>query len=199
LVLYIQKIKLIIKRVFSRPFFFKKRRKKMNYGGGKNDASLLESIGPVVEGLGLDIIEATVSRHRNSVQIRVVVYRGSVLAAGTSPSSPARIEENPPPVSINDCSRVHQAVLPRLELAFPGQELYLEVSSPGIDRLIRDGSEFAHYRGRGIRCYRTDISDWSGGILLSSDKEGIVLRNGEGELSIPYSLIAKAKLDYSLE
>jgi ribosome maturation factor RimP len=90
-------------------------------------------------------------------------------------------------------------VLPRLELAFSGQEIYLEVSSPGIDRLIRDGSEFAHYKGRGIRCYRTDISDWSSGILLSSDKEGIVLRNREGELSIPYSLIAKARLDYSVE
>ncbi|MDR0655283.1 MAG: ribosome assembly cofactor RimP [Treponema sp.] len=167
----------------------------MNYSRGKDDTSLLESIGPVVEGLGLDLIEVTVSRHRGSVQIRVVVYRG----AGISPSSPARFEEKPHPIGINDCSRVHHAVLPRLELAFPGQELYLEVSSPGIDRLIKDGSEFAHYGGRGIRCYRTDISDWSSGILLSSDEEGIVLWNREGELSIPYSLIAKAKLDYSLE
>lgn len=171
----------------------------MNYGRGKDDSSLLESIGPVVEGLGLDLIEVTVSRHRGSVQIRVVVYRGTALAAGISPSSPAWIEEKPLPVGINDCSRVHHAVLPRLELAFPGQDLYLEVSSPGIDRLIKDGSEFVHYRGRGIRCYRTDISDWSGGILLSSDEEGIVLRNREGELRIPYSLIVKAKLDYSLE
>ncbi|MDR2607702.1 MAG: ribosome assembly cofactor RimP [Treponema sp.] len=171
----------------------------MNYGRGKDDNSLLESIRPVVEGLGLDLIEATVSRHRGSVQIRVVVYRGAALTAGISASFPARPKEKPRPVGIDDCSRVHHAVLPRLELAFPGQELYLEVSSPGIDRLIRDGSEFAHYRGRGIRCYRTDISDWSSGILLSSDEEGIVLRNREGELSIPYSLIAKAKLDYSLE
>jgi ribosome maturation factor RimP len=152
----------------------------MNYSRGKDDTSLLESIGPVAKGLGLDLIEVTVSRHRGSVQIRMVVCK-------------------PLSTGINDCSRLHQAVLPRLELAFPGQELYLEVSSPGIDRLIKDGSEFAHYRGRGIRCYRTDISDWSSGILLSSDEEGIVLRNGEGELGIPYSLIAKARLDYSLE
>jgi ribosome maturation factor RimP len=102
-------------------------------------------------------------------------------------------------LGIDDCSRAHRALLPRLELAFPGQDLYIEVSSPGIDRLIKDGAEFAHYMGRGVRCYRTDISDWSAGILEAADEDGIVLKGKEETMRLNYEIIAKAKLDSSQE
>jgi len=85
-------------------------------------------------------------------------------------------------------------VLPRLELAFPGQDIYLEVSSPGIDRLIRDGSEFEHYIGRGVRCYRTDISEWTTGILCAVDEQKITVRGEDGEIAVPFEVIAKARL-----
>jgi ribosome maturation factor RimP len=90
-------------------------------------------------------------------------------------------------------------VLPRLELAFPGQELYVEVSSPGIDRVIKDASEFPCYLGRGVKCYRTDISDWSGGVLESADARRLVLKGRDGKMEIDYEVIAKAKLDHSQE
>jgi ribosome maturation factor RimP len=142
--------------------------------------SLYNSLEPVIWGLGLSLVELTVSRHRGSVQIRAVVYKQG-------------------PLGVDDCSTAHHALLPRLELAFPGQDIYMEVSSPGIDRLIKDGAEFAYYIGRGIRCYRTDISDWSAGILDSANEQGIVLRGKEGMMNISYEIIAKAKLDYSQE
>jgi ribosome maturation factor RimP len=100
---------------------------------------------------------------------------------------------------VDDCSRVHHALLPRLELAFPGTDLRVEVSSPGIDRVIKDGAEFAHHIGRGLTCYRTDISDWSAGILDSADETHIVLRGSGGMVKLAYEIIAKAKLDYSQE
>jgi ribosome maturation factor RimP len=131
--------------------------------------------------LSLDLVELTVSRHRGAVHIRAVVYK----------------KEGP--LGLEDCSRAHYALLPRLELAFPGQDLSMEVSSPGIDRLIRDGAEFAFYTGRGVKCYRTDISDWTAGILESAGEAGIVLRGKEGVMDIAYEVIAKAKLDYSQE
>jgi ribosome maturation factor RimP len=90
-------------------------------------------------------------------------------------------------------------------LAFPGEDLYLEVSSPGIDRLIKDGAEFVHYLGRGLRCYRTDISDWTAGILKAADMEKITLQEKgplltKGEtIDLNLNIIAKAKLDHSLE
>jgi ribosome maturation factor RimP len=128
----------------------------------------------------MSLVELTVSHHRGSLQVRAVVYKGGSIG-------------------VDDCSRAHRALLPRLELAFPGKDLSVEVSSPGIERLIKDGFEFTYYTGRGISCYRTDISDWTRGILVSADEKGLALRTGGGISALDYGVIAKAKLDHSLE
>lgn len=135
---------------------------------------------PIVKGMGMSLVDLSVSRHKGSVQIRLIVYK-------------------PGSIGVDECSKVHRAVLPRLELQFPGQDLYVEVSSPGIDRNIKDASEFMHYFGRGIKCFRTDISDWSAGILESADEKGLVLKKGDNRMNVSYEIIAKAKLDYLQE
>jgi ribosome maturation factor RimP len=118
------------------------------------------------------------SRKINSgnVQVKAVVYKNGM-------------------VRIEDCARAHRAIMPRLELAFQGQKIYLEVSSPGIDRIIKDGGEFVHFIGRGVKCYRADISDWTAGVLLATDEKGITLRGDDGEIVLLYEIIAKARLD----
>jgi len=141
-------------------------------------ASIKEPLEAVLEGLGVRLVELTVSRQRGSVQVRVVIYNGSSI-------------------STQDCTKVHRAITPRLELAFEGQDIYIEVSSPGINRVIKDGAEFAHYKGRGVRCYRTDISDWTAGILEGVDEKEIVLKTKEGTERLNFDIIAKAKLDDS--
>jgi ribosome maturation factor RimP len=138
-------------------------------------ASLRPLLEEVIKGLGFDLIELAVSRHRGSVQVRVVIYNGAVI--GT-----------------DDCSRVHRAVTPKLELAFPESDISLEVSSPGTDRLIKDSDEFAYYTGRGVRCYRTDISDWTAGILEAADEKGILLKTNDGDVRLEFDIIAKARL-----
>ncbi|MDR2477520.1 MAG: ribosome assembly cofactor RimP [Treponema sp.] len=149
-------------------------------------AALTEPLETILRGLGLELIELQAQRRNGrkglpgTVRIRAVVYKPGAM--GT-----------------DDCSRAHRAILPRLELAFPGQGLYVELSSPGIDRLIKDGVEAAHYRGRGVRCYRTDIADWSSGVLEAADETGIVLKGKEGTMRLDYEIIAKAKLDASQE
>jgi ribosome maturation factor RimP len=161
--------------------------------GSRDPADLLfDSLEPVVKGLGMSLIEISVFRRkgrraskgdpvsRGSVQVRVVVCQAGAMG-------------------VEDVTRAHRALLPRLELAFPEQDIYLEVSSPGIDRLIKDGSELVHYIGRGLRCYRMDISDWTGGILGSVDEKNIVLKTLNGELRLPWEVIAKVKLNHSEE
>ena len=141
--------------------------------------SVRESVQAVLKGLGYSLIELSVSRHRGSVQIKAVIYNGKSI--GT-----------------DDCSKAHRAIMPRLELTF-GQNVYLEVSSPGTDRLIREKSEFAHFLGRGVRCYRTDITEWTAGILKSAGEKGIIIsKNGE-IVELSFDVIAKAKLDPSQE
>jgi ribosome maturation factor RimP len=155
----------------------------MRYIAGEAEvetAEIRRSLQAVLDGLGLRLVELTVSRHRGSVQIKAVIYNGA--SVGT-----------------DDCAKAHRAITPRLELAFSGQDIYLEVSSPGINRQIKDGTEFACYINRGVRCYRTDISDWTAGILESAGCKGIVLKTKEGTIELDFEIIAKAKLDPSQE
>jgi ribosome maturation factor RimP len=136
----------------------------------------------------MSLVETAVSGNKGSARVRVVIYKGG--GAGGLPGGA---------VGVDDCSRVHRAIVPRLELAFPGEDIYLEVSSPGVDRLIKDGAEFAHYIGRGVRCYRTDIGDWTAGILKAAGAEKITLQEKGETIDLNLSIIAKAKLDYSAE
>ncbi|MDR1325160.1 MAG: ribosome assembly cofactor RimP [Treponema sp.] len=145
----------------------------------REDDPLFDSVEAVTRGLGLSLIELSVSRHKGSVQVRATVYK-----AGS--------------VGLEDCSRAHRAMLPRLELAFPDAALFVEVSSPGIDRTIKDASEFAYYKGRWVKCYRTDISEWSCGVLVDADEKRLVLSADGKAGDIPYSVIAKAKLDWEV-
>ena len=145
------------------------------------DEAVYQSLSPVIQGMGMSLVDLSVSRVKGrgsspgSVQVRVVVYREGVTG-------------------VDDCSTVHRGILPRLELAFPERDIYLEVSSPGIDRIIKDGSEFVHYIGKGVKCYRTDISDWTAGVLCATDENGIILRVNGNEIALTYEVIAKARL-----
>jgi len=160
----------------------------MRYSAQADDpaAALRESLEAVVRGLGLALIELHVFQTKArkgfppSVQIRAIVYKPGSL--GT-----------------DDCSRVHRAILPRLEQAFPESEFSVEVSTPGINRVVKDGVELAHYRGRGVRLWRTDISGWSAGLLEAADEHGITIREKEGTIRLDYAIVAKASLDPSQE
>ena len=149
--------------------------------GRDPDGLLHDSLEPIIRGLGISLVELNVFTHKGkggsagSVQVRVIVYRHGNTG-------------------VDDCSKVHRALLPRLELTFPGKDIYLEVSSPGIDRIIKDGTEFVHFIGREVQCFRTDISAWTAGVLCAADEEKIVLKDDEGEIILPYEAIAKARL-----
>ena len=157
------------------------------------EAQAYHSLEPVARGLGMALLELTVFRSKGrggspgSVQVKVTAYKNGTMG-------------------VEDCSRLHRAILPRLELAFPGTDLYLEVSSPGIGRLIKDGNELVHFIGRGIKCYRTetpgggaDGSGWIGGILRGADEKGFILETQDGKILLPYEGVAKAKLDEALD
>jgi ribosome maturation factor RimP len=161
----------------------------------KADDELFASIEPVVKGLGLGLVELSFSRQKSGVQVRAVVCRGvSLFYENDLPDGAAEDFVEEPAVSIADCARTHRAILPRLELAFPKQELYIEVSSPGIERKIKDGAEFVHYLGRPVSCYRTDISGWASGILMSAGDTDIAIKGKKGMIRLSYGIIAKARL-----
>lgn len=151
----------------------------------RDTAALIKELEPIVNGLGCALVELSLYRSRkkagvSGAQIRLVVAK-----------SPQSAEEAG--IGTAELSRLHRALLPRLELALEGADLYLEVSSPGTDRIIKDGAEFRHYTGKAVKCWQTDT--WLHGILRGADTEKITLETADGIQEIKYETIAKAKLD----
>jgi len=72
--------------------------------------------------------------------------------------------------------------------------MYVEVTSPGLDRILKNAAEFAVFRGKQVKIWNSDISDWLQGTILSSDAESVRLGTDSGETVVPYTKIAKAKL-----
>jgi len=130
---------------------------------------------PLVNGLGYSLVEFLVFRRQSDWQIKVVI---------TSPDG----------VGIADCSKVHRALITRLEALLKSQDLYIEVASPGLDRILKNALEFSVFTGKQVKVWNTDISDWMQGIIVSSDTESVRLRTGNTETEIQYTKIAKAKL-----
>ena len=167
----------------------------------QDTAALIGELEPVIGGLGFALVELNLFRggkRTGTARVRLVV----TLAGSTRPdqvsgqaADRAGQEENSAGIGTTELSRIHRTILPRLELALEGRDLYVEVSSPGTDRLIKDGAEFRHYRGRQIKCWRTGADDWERGELCGSDEEKILLKTGEGTKEMRYETIAKARLD----
>ena len=183
----------------------------------EDDGPLYQLLEPVISGMGMSLVELDIIKRKSrSAQSaggksanRATTNKQRGEAGGNSRRGTVSDEKDsrsvsikavvykPGIVGVEDCTKVHRAILPRLELAFPGSDVYLEVSSPGIDRMIKDGAEFSHYIGSGIRCYCTDISAWIAGILDSVDEHRIVVRGKDGDVTLPLEIIAKARLDSS--
>ncbi|MDR2767571.1 MAG: hypothetical protein LBB82_04510, partial [Treponema sp.] len=76
-------------------------------------------------------------------------------------------------------------------------DISVELSSPGLDRQIREGAEFRCYLGQELACYRSDLSCWETGVLAGAGEEGIELKLKDGDDAarfIPFAVIGKAKL-----
>jgi ribosome maturation factor RimP len=141
---------------------------------------LYNDIAGLLEEKGLKLVDLSLNRNQGALQqVRVVVYR----AEGTG---------------IDECTKAHRLLQPRLEILLGDDDFQLEVSSPGLDRVIRSAREYAVFVGRGVSLYLKDETVVAGRIV-SASLETIVLSTEGAECSIPLDLIRKGKLDYSQE
>lgn len=140
-----------------------------------------EILSPVVEGLGFSIVELNAVNRQDGLHIALVIY-------------------SPAGVAVSDCERVHRLAQARMEVAGNIRDFYFEVSSPGINRNIKSADEFAVFTGRRVKILPAEESEWIAGTLVNAGSEGIEIEiNKEAGKKIPYSLIRKAKLDFSWE
>lgn len=100
-------------------------------------------------------------------------------------------------ITIDDCERVHRAIDPILDLADPiADAYYLNVSSPGVERVLRTQE---HFRlSIGARVELRFFTAQGGrkavrGTLTAADTEGLTL---DGSETFPLSAISKVQTVY---
>ena len=134
----------------------------------------------LVEGLGYILVSIHVVPAKTTTKVQAVITNGE------SNSSEG--------IGINDCAKVHRLLFPRLEALLQNQDIYMEVTSPGMERHIKNAAEFSLFKGRDVKVWNTEISDWISGVIKDSDEHQLTLEVMEETKIIPYTNIAKAKL-----
>ena len=101
-------------------------------------------------------------------------------------------------MTVDDCADISRTVSTLLDVADPIPVAYaLEVSSPGIDRPLIERDDFVRYAGFEAKI---ELSEpLSGrkrfrGRLLGRAGDAVRLFGEEGEVSLPFALITRAKL-----
>ncbi|MDR1961916.1 MAG: ribosome maturation factor RimP [Gracilibacteraceae bacterium] len=103
-------------------------------------------------------------------------------------------------VDLDDCARVSRRLSAALdeENLIP-QAFVLEVSSPGVERPLKKEADFHRFTGRMISVHTKE--PFAGytqftGILTAYNEAGLTLAHDEESVTIPLSLVEKARLAY---
>jgi ribosome maturation factor RimP len=142
--------------------------------------AIFADIEPLLKSVGLELIEFGLSRRHGATEARAMVY--SPAGTGT-----------------NECTKAYRLIYPRLQVMLGVEDVYLEVSSPGIDRLIRSTREYGIFVGKGLRVLLVNETEWLSGRIESVSGKSLVLSRPEGSISIDFDAVAKARLDSTQE
>ena len=137
---------------------------------------LRDVIEPVVHGLGFRIADVSTRRAQGILEIHVVLAKHGGI-------------------SLDDCSLVHTTILPKLELEYPDLDLRLEVSSPGINRVIKWFDELPAYTGMTLNLLPAENETWVRGTLREAGDTFLVLGIQEENRRFDMDLIRKIKLE----
>ncbi|MCK9192156.1 MAG: ribosome assembly cofactor RimP [Sphaerochaetaceae bacterium] len=111
-------------------------------------------------------------------------------------------------VGVDETAKVFRLIRTRMELRLaPETDLNLEVSTPGLQRKIRDAYEFTLFKGKRVRVYDLLLGAWVSGIIENVDDESLVLtscldadnKSIDKNLVLKFETIQKAKLEYIWE
>lgn len=135
--------------------------------------NLEESIKLAVESLGVQVYDiATAREHDDNI------YRVSITSKDG--------------INLDKCAEVSRMISPILDLDEPlGGKYKLEVSSPGIERKLRNKQHFMASIGEKVRI-KDIATEVFKGELLSADENKIVLKTEFGEEEIEYGSILSA-------
>ena len=136
---------------------------------------------PVISAEGFQCVDLQLQRNRRARRLGVIVHR----AAGVDAAS------------LEKLARQIQFQLPLIAAAPAGAGLddaTLEVSSPGVERVLRAPHEYAIFAGKAVRVLRGEATEWESAVIVSSTGEAVTLRFDRGEETVPIAAIRRAQL-----
>src|SRR5688572_31285167 len=142
----------------------------------------------VATSLGLSVWDVQSRREATGYVVRVIIDRPG--PAGTPEES----------VSIEDCEQVNREISTILDVEDPLPFAYtLEVSSPGLDRPLRDVADYMRFSGRLAKIVvREPVDNQKAfeGRLRGFDQDDVLLEAPNGRLHrLPLRLITRGRLD----
>ncbi len=104
-------------------------------------------------------------------------------------------------INLNDCEKVNDGIMELLDEAdYIKEQYFLEVSSPGIERVLRKEKHFDMAMGEmvEVKLYKPiDKEKEVEGILTGYDENSIIMTYENDEISIPRTNIALIKTKYN--
>lgn len=144
------------------------------------DQHLRTALEPLIEAEGFQCVEVQLHRSRRARSLRVIVYRESGMDA----------------YSLERLTRGIQFHLPLLADPAGGtlNDLSLEVSSPGIERALRQPHEYAIFVGKAVRVLRDNATNWEHAVIEHAAGDNVTLRFAAATTTIPIANIRRAQL-----
>ena len=140
---------------------------------------LIELLQPVVADLGYELWELEYAARSGGGLLRLYI-------------------DAPDGISVDDCERVSRAVSQKMDEADPIAAQYtLEVSSPGLDRVLRTQAHFARFTGEPVEVemmQKLNGRKRFAGRLTDVTAGAITLEMEGGAVSLPLDAIHKARL-----
>jgi ribosome maturation factor RimP len=136
---------------------------------------------------GLEIFDVQFRREGRGMVLRVQLDR---------PGPSAKAEES---VSVEDCAAVSRdlSALLDVEEVIPGAYI-LEVSSPGLDRPLRQAADYERFAGRRAKLVMRRAVDgqmFFKGTLAGLDGSDVLIDNETGRHRVPIGVVTRAQLE----
>ncbi|UGQ17573.1 ribosome maturation factor RimP [Borrelia sp. RT1S] len=126
----------------------------------------------ITDRLGIEILEINTFKKRGQGRVQVVLYgRGDF--------------------GVDKLCDLHKMVLLSLETVLK-YDFSLELSTPGVNRKIKNRREFKIFEGKRIKLMLGN--EFEEGFILKAEEDSFVFKTGSEEVKILYSDVRKARL-----
>ena len=146
---------------------------------------------PVLAANGLELFDLSLRAERGGWIMRVVIDAPAVRDATGG-------------VTVDECANVSRDVSTALDEADPVPHAYvLEVSSPGVERVLRGSADYLRFEGKSAKVTLTEPREGIGtvarGVLAGVRDDNLMLMRGEGDVvALPFGSIRRAQLVFEL-